>query len=104
MKKIKFNLKNCYGIKSLEEELTFSNRTFAIYAPNGVMKTSFAKTLRDVSTNSPTKDLVFSDRETIREILVDNAAITPEKVFVVESYKEDYQSDCMSSEPIGQKG
>lgn len=97
MRKIKFNLQNCYGIKNLDEELTFSNRTFAIYAPNGVMKTSFAKTLRDVSTNSPTKDLVFSDRETVREILVDNVAITPEKVFVIESYKEDYQSDKVST-------
>jgi len=97
MRKIKFNLKNCYGIKSLDAELAFSNRTFAIYAPNGVMKTSFAKTLRDVSTKSPTKDLVFSDRETVREILVDNVAITPEKVFVIESYKEDYQSDKVST-------
>jgi hypothetical protein len=97
MKKIKFNLKNCYGIKSLDEELNFSNRTFAIYAPNGVMKTSFAKTLRDVATNSQTRDLVFPERETVREILVDNIAITSDKVFVIETYKEDYQSDKVST-------
>lgn len=97
MKKIKFNLKNCYGIKSLTEELTFSHRAFAIYAPNGAMKTSFAKTLQDLSTKRETTDLVFPSRKTIREILVDGVVITPEQIFVIESYREGYQSDKVST-------
>jgi hypothetical protein len=45
MTKIKVDLQNCYGIKKLNEEFDFSNgNTIAIYAPNGVMKTSFANT------------------------------------------------------------
>lgn len=97
MKKIQFNLKNCYGIKNLNEELTFSNRAFAIYAPNGAMKTSFAKTLQDLSANRETTDLVFPNRKTTREILVDGVAIAPEQIFVIDSYREGYQSDKVST-------
>lgn len=47
--KINLNLQNCYGIKKLKKELDFSSsKTVAIYAPNGVMKTSFAKTFSDL--------------------------------------------------------
>ena len=73
MQKLKINLKNCYGIKKLEKEFDFStNNTFAIYAPNGVMKTSFAKTFRDLSFGLMSKDLIFTERETIREIKKDD--------------------------------
>ena len=41
--KLKINLENCYGIGKLDVELTFKHKGYAIYAPNGVMKTSFAK-------------------------------------------------------------
>ena len=43
---------NCYGIKEFElEEINFSNpnNKAIIYAPNGVMKTSFANVFRDIT-------------------------------------------------------
>ena len=44
MDKVTVDLKNCYGIKALKTEFDFSGkRAYAIYAPNGVMKTSFAR-------------------------------------------------------------
>lgn len=47
MKKLSVNLKDCYGIESLNHEFDFSNgNTFCIYARNGLMKTSFAKTFQ----------------------------------------------------------
>ena len=47
MNKISLNLKHCFGIAKLSQELTFEGEnTVLIYAPNGLMKTSFAKTLR----------------------------------------------------------
>lgn len=50
MNKLKIELQNCYGIKKLNHEFDFSSfKTFVIYAPNGVMKTSFAKTLNDIA-------------------------------------------------------
>ena len=47
MEKIILNLEHCFGITKLSEELTFEGENVVlIYAPNGLMKTSFAKTLQ----------------------------------------------------------
>jgi len=97
MKKITFNFQNCYGIKNLLEDMNFSNKTFAIYAPNGVMKTSFAKTLDDYSKGEETKDLAFPERKTVRNILVDDIPIDKNSIFVIESYNKDYKSEKIST-------
>ena len=45
MRSVKIDLKNCYGIRSLQRELDFSSKpAYALYAPNGVMKSSLAET------------------------------------------------------------
>lgn len=50
MKILHCNLSNCYGIKNLQYDFDFKNKPVVIiYAPNGTMKTSFAKTFRDLS-------------------------------------------------------
>ena len=47
MNKINLNLDHCFGITKLSQELTFEGENVVlIYAPNGLMKTSFAKTLQ----------------------------------------------------------
>ena len=47
MNKIIINLDHCFGITKLSQELTFEGENAVlIYAPNGLMKTSFAKALR----------------------------------------------------------
>jgi len=96
MDQLNINFQYCYGIKKIEEEFTFSNRTFIIYAPNGVMKTSFAKTFDDYANNNETKDLVFPDRKTIRKITAD-IEIKPDNIFVIEHYNKDYQSEKIST-------
>jgi hypothetical protein len=54
---------NCYGIK----QFTLPNIGFnrcnkaIIYAPNGVMKTSFAKVFEDISKGTATSDRIFKD-------------------------------------------
>ena len=46
MNKIQFNLEHCFGITKFSQELSFEGENVVlIYAPNGLMKTSFAKTL-----------------------------------------------------------
>lgn len=99
MKKINIKLQNCYGIKKLEKELDFTdNRTIAIYAPNGFMKTSFAKTFKDLSKGIDSSDLMFPDRKTVREIKDENnGEIISDQVFVVESYSEDFKSEKIST-------
>lgn len=47
MNKITIKLSRCFGIAALSQELSFEGgNTVLIYAPNGLMKTSFAKTLQ----------------------------------------------------------
>ncbi len=47
MNKINLNLEHCFGITKLSQELTFEGENaMLIYSPNGLMKTSFAKTLQ----------------------------------------------------------
>ena len=47
MRKIKINFEHCFGITKLSQNLDFTGENVAlIYAPNGLMKTSFAKTMQ----------------------------------------------------------
>ena len=52
MNKLNVKLENCYGIEKMEYEFDFSeNNAIAIYARNGLMKTSFSKTLKKIQDN-----------------------------------------------------
>ena len=97
MKELNVSLEHCYGIKRLEHEFKFKNRTFAIYAPNGVMKTSFARTFDDYSDQKESCDQAFPERITKREIQADGNEIHPQDVLVIESYNEDYKSEKIST-------
>lgn len=99
MKKLKINFENCYGIKKLKYEFDFSTKKiYSIYAPNGTMKTSFAKTLKDFSLNTDSKDLIFSERLPVRQIQDENnVALLPEQIFVIEPYNPDFKSDKLST-------
>jgi len=95
--KLSLNLKNCYGIGKLEVELVFKHKGYAIYAPNGVMKTSFAKTMLDLSKGKHPSDLVFPDRESVCEVKLNEEPINQEDIFVVKSYDEHYSSEGAST-------
>ena len=95
--KLKFNLRYCYGITKFEAELEFKHRGFAIYAPNGVMKTSLAKTMMDISNGKTPKDLHFPEREPIFEVTLNGEAIKKEEIFVVRSYDEKFASDQIAT-------
>ncbi|WP_028108371.1 ABC transporter ATP-binding protein [Ferrimonas futtsuensis] len=100
--KLKLELANCYGINQLSKELDFtksaiSNGVNSLYAPNGTLKTSLAKTFKDVETGSPTKDLIFPERVTNRDIKIDNVDITSDQVLVIDSYNESYTSQQVST-------
>ncbi len=105
MKSIKVKLENCYGINKLEYEFIFdpNHRTFSIYAPNGVMKTSFAKTFEDLSQGKKSQDIVFPKRKTEMIISKDNENLKPEEVFVIEPYNEGFSSSKISTLLVNQK-
>lgn len=54
MDRVTIDLTNCYGIKKLKYAFDFSQmRAYALYAPNGVMKSSLAQTFQDLATGAP---------------------------------------------------
>jgi len=92
MKKLRIDLEHCYGIKALKKEFDFSDKTtFAIYAPNGAMKSSFAQTFKDIAEQKPSKDRIFAARKTKR-IVTDEAGadLVPEDILVIAPYDEVY--------------
>ena len=86
MDKIKFELKNCYGIKYTNFELDFSDsNTNIIYASNGIMKTSFANTMKSIVDGTMPKDR-FRNIDGERKIVVDNiTTLNKEQIIVVDS-------------------
>jgi hypothetical protein len=90
MKKLTVDLENCYGIKRLVTEFDFSTRrTFAIYAPNGAMKSSFAEAFKDVADGKQSRDRVFPARECTRRITDDTGApLSAKAVMVIRNYEE----------------
>lgn len=104
MQTLKVKFENCYGIRKLEKDFDFSTRkVFSLYAPNGSMKTSFAKTFKDFSSGKETKDSIFTERITIREIKDEaNADLVPAQIFVIEPYVESYRSEKASTLLVNQ--
>lgn len=87
MNRLNLDLKNCFGIDRLEHEFDFSNsRAIAIYAPNGVMKTSFAKTFKAVSEGKDPEEQLFGNISDC-EILSDGVNIDKGEIVVIKSFE-----------------
>ena len=99
MDKVKIELENCYGIKKLNYDFDFTVKpTYAIYAPNGSMKTSLAKTFLDLSNDTESHDSIFKERKTKRSITDETGKkINPEEVFVIVPYAQDYKCKKIST-------
>ena len=84
---LRLDLKNCFGIDKLEHEFDFSNsRAVAIYAPNGVMKTSFAKTFKAISEGKDPEEQLFGNISEC-EILTDGVIIDKDEIVVIKSFE-----------------
>lgn len=90
MKGVSLDLRNCYGIKRLEASFDFSKtRAYAVYAPNGVMKSSLASTFQDIAEQRDSRDRIFPSRKTTRNIVDENGApVAGSHVLVVQPYDE----------------
>lgn len=100
MEKLNVKIKDCYGINTLESifDFTENNSTHVIYAPNGVMKTSFANVFDDYSKGIESKDLIYQERIPVREIKdVNGNDIDKESIFVIRPYEITYKSERMST-------
>lgn len=84
MNELKIHFENCYGIKRMQHTFDFSkSKVQIVYAPNGSMKSSFAKTFEDISLDKASEDRIFNDRVCHRSALVDNREILKGEIFVI---------------------
>jgi len=90
MEKLTVDLENCYGIKRLRHDFDFSQKkAYAIYAPNGSMKTSLADTFKDIADGKPSQDRIFQSRVSVRKITDENGSeLGKESVLVLPPYDE----------------
>lgn len=96
MDKLKINLENCYGIKSLAHIFDFESsgqkaKAYAIYAPNGLMKTSFSRTFESLSKGDMPREERYN-RTPICVVEADNMAIPKETIYVLKA-EIDISSD-----------
>ena len=97
---------NCYGLRSFElKEINFTNSNKAIiYAPNGVMKTSFSNVFDDISKGNKTTDRIFKGLNTnyvvqyYSNTYTDNQLAKNDNIYVVKSFDERFE---LSKETIG---
>jgi hypothetical protein len=90
MDRVTIDLTNCYGIKKLKYVFDFSQmRAYALYAPNGVMKSSLAQTFQDLAMGAPSADRIFQGRVTSRQITDQgDAELGADQILVVGPYNE----------------
>lgn len=96
--KVKTELKHCFGIYDFAQEFDFSkSNSVLVYAPNGLMKTSFAQTFECIAKNKTNEicDRINPSNKTICNITVDDMLIKPESIFVVNA-----EDDINSTEKI----
>ncbi|ANW26952.1 hypothetical protein BA953_22735 [Vibrio coralliilyticus] len=84
---LKTKFTNCYGIKSLVYDFDFSgggSKAYAIYAPNGLMKTSFTRTFLSLSEGKEPKEERFN-RPTTFEALINGEQLSKDSVYILKS-------------------
>ncbi len=91
--------KNCYGMKEFELktiDFTKSNKAI-LYAPNGVMKTSFSNVFYDISKGLPTIDRIFKSNISAYSVNYYSSIYTntnlsaTDRIYVVKSFDEKFE-------------
>lgn len=86
MKTLKIILENCFGIGKFQHTFDYSDtNSHLVYAPNGTMKTSFAKTFDLIAKNDKKnmpRDLV-SAKKSLYNITIDDTEIDRNAILVI---------------------
>ena len=92
MDRITIDLQHCYGIKALKRNFDFTKTSaYAIYAPNGVMKSSLAQTFKGAADGHPPEDRIFPGRQSSRSIIDESGKqIEGDRILVVLPYDEQF--------------
>lgn len=104
MQELKLDLENCYGIKKMNETIDYSNNNVAIiYAPNGTMKSSLAKTFEAIRDDRQVEEKIYGFKSSCSILDEDNVAISKEQIIVINPFDENAyegQGLLMANEPL----
>ena len=104
MQELKIDLENCYGIKKMNETIDYSNNNVAIiYAPNGTMKSSLAKTFEAIRDDRQVEEKIYGFKSSCSISDEDNVAISKEQIIVINPFDENAyegQGLLMANEPL----
>lgn len=90
MEELKLHLENCYGIQKLNEDIDYSNNNVAIvYAPNGTMKSSLAKTFEAIRDGKPVEEKIFGYTSLCNVTDEQNVPISGDKIIVINPFDEN---------------
>lgn len=102
---LKCKLKNCYGIDKFNHEFNFTKtNVITIYAKNGLMKTSFAKTFKKIQDGKAgeIRDEIFDIKAEVN-VSIDGQDIRKEQVFVIKSFEYYYESNSVADLLVDEK-
>lgn len=108
MDNLKVHLQNCYGISLLDKIFDLSSvggkvKAYSIYAPNGLMKTSFSRTFDALSKGEQPKEERFNRQPTCI-VEVDDVAIKKDQIYVLKSEIEiSSESEAVTNILINQE-
>lgn len=107
MDELRLKLENCYGIQKMDTVIDYSNNNVAvIYAPNGTMKSSLAKTFEAVRDNKPVEEKVFGFASSCDISDEKSIAVSGDKVIVINPFDEnayENQGLLMANDELRQK-
>ena len=88
----------CYGIKKLKAKFDFTKESVvAIYASNGMMKSSFANTFEDLKNGEETKDKLYPGNRTKRIINNENGnEINKNDIYVLNQFNDVKNTESVS--------
>lgn len=104
MQELKLDLENCYGIKKMKETFDYSKNNVAIiYAPNGTMKSSLAKTFEAIRDDKQVEEKIYGLQSSYSILDEDNVVISKEQIIVINPFDENAyegQGLLMANEPL----
>ncbi|TQI71096.1 hypothetical protein JM79_2022 [Gramella sp. Hel_I_59] len=107
MKKLNIQFENCFGIGKLHHQFDFEkSNTHLVYAPNGTMKTSFAKTFELISKDDPRNkpcDRIYKSRVSKYELLNEDSTVNPSDILVINAEDDSFDASNKISSFLASK-
>ena len=86
MGNIRVHIENCYGIGKLDHTFDFSQKpTVIVYAPNGMMKTSFTKTLKAYAEDRAAEDMIYTARTSTMTFDDGGTPLKKDSIYIVDA-------------------